>query len=194
MAQIGESGGKAASRKAMRAMRKAVSEAGKAAAEASIAAQLEARSDVRGAKTIAAYLASPDEICLDAFIARAIARGVAVFVPRWDGRAYGLARLRGFGENDLRRGPMGIREPVEADIAAPEDVDLWIVPGLAFTRDGKRLGYGGGWYDRLMAGAAPGAARIAVAYGFQIVEDLPAEPHDVKMTDVVCGRETGSPT
>ena len=49
------------------------------------------------------------------------------------------------------RGPMNILEPAEADIVKPADVEVWVIPGLAFTKDGKRLGYGGGWYDRLLA-------------------------------------------
>ena len=49
------------------------------------------------------------------------------------------------------RGPMNILEPAEADIVKPADVEVWVIPGLAFTKDGKRLGYGDGWYDRLLA-------------------------------------------
>jgi 5-formyltetrahydrofolate cyclo-ligase len=59
------------------------------------------------------------------------------------------------------------------------------VLGLAFTRDGRRLGYGGGWYDRLLADAPRGAEMLGVAYSFQVVEDLPAEPHDITLTAVV---------
>ena len=59
------------------------------------------------------------------------------------------------------------------------------MPGLAFTRTGARLGYGGGWYDRLLAAADPSAVLLGVAYPFQMVEDLPSEPHDIRLTDVV---------
>jgi len=80
---------------------------------------------------------------------------------------------------------MGIREPVDVEIVPSEKVSAWIVPGLAFTRGGKRLGYGGGWYDRFLAVAPEGAVKIGVAYSFQIIGDLPSEPHDVPLTDVV---------
>ena len=80
---------------------------------------------------------------------------------------------------------MGIREPADADIVLPAEVSVWIVPGLAFTRDGKRLGYGGGWYDRLLASAPKDAAKIGVAYSVQVVDGLPSEPHDVPLSDVV---------
>ncbi len=62
---------------------------------------------------------------------------------------------------------------------------VWIVPGLAFTRTGARLGYGGGWYDRLLAGTDPLDILLGVAYPFQMVEELPSEPHDIRLTDVV---------
>ena len=62
---------------------------------------------------------------------------------------------------------------------------VWVVPGLAFTRKGARLGYGGGWYDRFLAAADPSAVLLGVAYPFQMVEELPSEPHDIRLTDVV---------
>ena len=79
----------------------------------------------------------------------------------------------------------GIREPAEVRPIAPADIGVWIVPGLAFTRAGGRLGYGGGWYDRLLGEAAPGAVALGVAHAFQIVDALPVEPHDRTLSGVV---------
>ena len=128
---------------------------------------------------LAVYLASPDEIDLSDFIREMQRRGITVVSPRWNGATYELACLNGFSEGDLRRGPMNILEPAEAEIVMPSDVAVWIVPGLAFTRDGKRLGYGGGWYDRLLASAREDAIKIGVAHKFQILDNLPCEPHDI---------------
>ena len=64
-------------------------------------------------------------------------------------------------------------------------VDVWLVPGLAFTRNGKRLGHGGGWYDRLLADAPKDALKIGIAHAFQVVDDLPGEPHDILLSKVV---------
>jgi 5,10-methenyltetrahydrofolate synthetase len=80
---------------------------------------------------------------------------------------------------------MNILEPAEADIVKPDEVGVWIIPGLAFTTDGNRLGYGGGWYDRLLAAASESARKIGVAHEFQIVDDLPHEPHDVRMDGII---------
>ena len=78
---------------------------------------------------------------------------------------------------------MNILEPADVGIAEPSEVAAWIVPGLAFTIYGDRLGYGGGWYDRLMANAK--GFKIGVAHDFQIVEDLPQEPHDIQLIRIV---------
>lgn len=137
-----------------------------------------------GGGAVAVYLASPDEIDLSEFILEMLERGVKVVAPRWNGETYELAKLKSLSEGDLRRGPMNILEPAEAEIVKPSEVTAWIVPGLAFTILGDRLGYGGGWYDRLMAGAK-GSFKIGVAHEFQIVKNLPHEPHDIPLIRIV---------
>ena len=133
---------------------------------------------------IAVYLASPQEIDLSPFIRKMLAMGVKVVAPRWNGETYELAVLKGLDDAHLRKGPMGLLEPAEAEIVSPEDVEVWLVPGLAFTRNGKRLGYGGGWYDRLLADIKFPLS-IGIAHAFQVVDDLPSEPHDVPLAGVV---------
>lgn len=138
---------------------------------------------LEGGGAVAVYLATPDEIDLSNFIHEMLDRGVKVVAPRWNGETYELAKLKSLSEGDLRRGPMNILEPAEAEIVEPSEVAAWIVPGLAFTIYGDRLGYGGGWYDRLMANAK--GFKIGVAHEFQIVEDLPHEPHDIRLIRIV---------
>lgn len=183
---------KAEIRRAMKARRKEISADEKSAADAVICEKLKARSDIGEmvdpfdfGSPLAVYLASQDEINIDSYIEYMLRAGVEVVAPRWNGETYELARLKGLDEKNMRRGPMGIREPVDADIVESKEVSAWIIPGLAFTRGGKRLGYGGGWYDRLLASAPKDAVKIGVAYSFQIVDDLSSEPHDVPLTDVV---------
>lgn len=67
----------------------------------------------------------------------------------------------------------------------PALVDVVIVPGLAFTRGGRRLGQGGGWYDRFLAAVGPGTVTVGVCFDEQIVDDLPTEAHDVAVATVV---------
>ena len=185
---------KAEIRLEMKARRKALAADAKAAADAVVCEKLKARSDIGemidpfdSGSSLAVYLASPDEINIDPYIEYMLATDVEVVAPRWNGETYELAKLKGLAEKDLRRGPMGIREPIDADIVEPKNVYAWIIPGLAFTRGGKRLGYGGGWYDRFLASAPKGAIKIGVAYSFQIVDDLPTKPHDIMLADIVEG-------
>ncbi len=183
---------KDAVRRQMRARRKALTPEERERAANAVCAKLhggctiaEAVDPFDGGGAIAVYLASPDEIDLSDLILELLKCKATVVAPRWNGETYELAKVKGLSDANLRRGPMNILEPAEADIVKPSDVEVWIVPGLAFTKDGKRLGYGGGWYDRLLASASWGAHKIGVAHEFQIVDDLPHEPHDVKMDDVV---------
>jgi len=78
------------------------------------------------------------------------------------------------------------------ETATPEDDDLdsrWpdviIVPGLAFTPDGRRLGQGGGWYDRFLPGRRDDCVTIGVGFAPQLVTDLPTEAHDVLLDAVI---------
>ena len=76
---------------------------------------------------------------------------------------------------------LGIRslyEPTEGKEVVLNEIDIIIVPGLAFTLDGKRLGRGGGYYDRALAELREDALSVGVCFGFQLLETLPTELHD----------------
>ena len=177
---------KEALRKTMREKRTKIAGEAKSDMDAAICAQLLARSDiVSDDSPVAVYLASPREIDLSLFIEKMLAKGVMIVAPRWNGKTYEMAKLESLNPSSLRRGPMGILEPENAEIIPPECIRAWIVPGLAFTRDGRRLGYGGGWYDRLLGAAPPDAVKLGVAYPFQILPSIPCEETDIMLSDVV---------
>jgi 5-formyltetrahydrofolate cyclo-ligase len=73
----------------------------------------------------------------------------------------------------------------EAAAVQPAEIVAILVPGLAFTKDGRRLGRGGGYYDRYLAGLPAGTVKIGVCFAVQIVEALPTEPHDQRVNLVV---------
>ncbi len=88
------------------------------------------------------------------------------------------------GPDDLVKGHFGILEPSSsAPVADPNGLDLILVPGIAFDREGGRLGRGRGYYDRLLAGAS--AFKVGVCFDSQIVPEVPREPHDIRMDAVV---------
>ena len=174
-------------RAAMRARRKAVTPAARAAVGKELSRRLFAKDRALGAAIsakgpIAVYLASKEEIDLTDFIAAALSVGCILVAPRWNGTEYELVRLQDL--TTLVKGPHAILEPPAGPVVRPDDVRAWLVPGLAFTQDGGRLGYGGGWYDRLLGKASTQAPKIGIAYAFQLVDELPSEPHDICLTAV----------
>jgi 5-formyltetrahydrofolate cyclo-ligase len=179
-------GTKADLRRQIREMRKRTPSAERARVSRIICAKLASDKALTAPSgPIAVYLASPMEIDLSDFIRQMLARGIKTLAPRWNGTAYDLAEIKGLSSPRLRAGPMNILEPAEADITEPQDVAVWIVPGLAFTSDGKRLAYGGGWYDRLLTQAAAGSLQLGVAHAFHIAADLPSEPHDIPLDRII---------
>lgn len=88
--------------------------------------------------------------------------------------------------NDLKRGQMNVWEPrPHCSVVEIATLDIILVPGLAFTRDGRRLGRGGGYFDRLLARPQCKARRIGIAYDLQIVDSIPTEPHDQCVYEII---------
>ena len=183
-------------REAMKARRRAVTEERRSEAGRMLAGRLltscpSLRPALARKGPIAVYLASKEEIDLRDFIIPAWSSGCTLVAPRWNGAGYELTRFTSFEE--LVIGPHGIPEPPPGPVVRPGEVLAWLVPGLAFTEDGCRLGYGGGWYDRLLGDVPESVPKIGIAYDFQIAESLPVGKHDVRMTEVaVAGRHISS--
>lgn len=89
----------------------------------------------------------------------------------------------------LRPGRYGIPEPLDGPALEPSALDVILVPGAAFSKDGGRLGMGGGYYDRYLCGVRPDALRIGVGYHWQVLDRLPLLPHDLLMTHLVTDHE-----
>ncbi len=111
--------------------------------------------------------------------------GKTCVYPRIDGEAMQLLPVGSLAE--LVPGRWGLREPAVS--AAPaltlRQIDLALIPGLAFDRQGGRLGRGGGFFDRLLADRLPATFLVGVAFLFQVVEQVPLTPHDIPMNAVV---------
>jgi len=89
--------------------------------------------------------------------------------------------------DELVPGTWGIPEPPEhlRKGIRTEEIDLAVVPGLAFDRHFNRLGYGGGYYDRFLPQLREDAVKIGICYDFQLVDRLPADPFDIPMDGIV---------
>lgn len=137
-------------------------------------------------RRIALYASSRGEVGTERIRARCLAAGALLHYPRAeDGGDLVFYRHR---EGDgWVRGRFGIREPVvpSGSSGLRDGFDLVVVPGLAFDALGRRLGQGHGYYDRFLSGLAEGTVRIGLAYGWQLVPEVPVEPWDVPVDVVV---------
>lgn len=132
-----------------------------------------------GAQTIVAFSAIQKETDPAELLAAARASGKRVGLPRVVEELLALHEFRDVSE--LQEGAFGVLEPsASAPVIAPADVDLVIVPGLAFDVRGHRLGYGRAFYDRLLPSMTK-AFRLGFAYDFQLVMELPNDAHDIPM-------------
>jgi len=116
---------------------------------------------------------------------------MAVFLPRTlvEEKRLEVFRIRSL--EDLEAGAYGILEPMEsrAERSSPSVLDLVIVPGSVFDRRGGRYGYGGGYYDRFLANECPRATRVALAFSFQVRDNISLEPHDQLMDYIITENE-----
>jgi len=143
-------------------------------------------SEFKTARSIFLYVSFKSEVETYTIIAEALRKGKKVIVPKVNpiDNVLILYDLRSISE--LEKGYMGIAEPRlgQDRVVALNTVDLVVAPGTAFDRTGKRLGYGGGYYDRLLAGIC-NIPVIALAYSEQILDKIPAEDHDVNVDIIV---------
>jgi len=137
-----------------------------------------------GAATILAYAALPNELDPMPAIWRLRKRGVRIAYPRIE--APGVLGMHYVDhEMELVPGPFGLAQPSEHAAHAPHEcIDAVIVPGVAFDVQGTRLGYGGGYYDRLLPMMRRECVRIGVAFDEQVLEHIPTEDHD-ECVDIV---------
>jgi 5-formyltetrahydrofolate cyclo-ligase len=143
-----------------------------------VASALKGWATWRSAAVIGGYVALGDEPSLP--------QHPGLVVPRASGRGFVYAQPHGA----MHAGVWGVPEPgADAPMVPWDEIDLVIVPGLAFDLSGRRLGRGGGVYDRALAQLPPGTARVGVAHPDLIADILPSEPHDVAMTHLIIGHK-----
>ena len=135
----------------------------------------------RTASVVALFASLPDEPQTGGFIAEWSGRKRLV-LPRVEGN---VMRFYDYAPERMHEGAFGISEPEVGTECPPEDIDFIIVPAVAYTRSGDRLGRGKGFYDRYMSQPAFRAYKVGVCFGTQIVDVLPSEPFDVRVDWVV---------
>lgn len=153
-----------------------------------IAAMLLEQREYIDAGVVLFYVSFRSEVSTRGMIETALSGGKRVLVPKVDRKAH---RLKVYEITDLARdlesGYMGIYEPVEglSRAADPAEADLVVLPGVGYDGAGRRLGYGGGYYDRLIETLKGGTALIGLAFEAQVVEEIPSEEHDKKVGKII---------
>ena len=170
-------------RRKIKDLKLVLSEADKINAAEQVFSRLEKTAAFLMAERIMMYHSLPDELSTHAFLSK------------WDKlKKFYLPRVNGtelevlpYEESRLELGSFHIEEPTGNNVIDPSEIELVVIPAVAFDRKGKRLGRGKGFYDRFLKNTK--ATKIGVGYEFQLVDDLPAEPHDVGM-DIIVTQET----
>ena len=177
---------KAALRRQMKQQRAELSDGERRHAGESCAAQLRQLPEFVRCDLLLAYMSHGAELPTAGMIEEALEKGMRVAVPRVTGPGT-MEFYEIYSLSECVPGAYGIPEPagVGERLVHPEEFEsaAALLPGLAFTKDGARLGYGGGYYDRYFSEHRK-AYRIGLTYGFALVEHLPCEPHDIR-ADVV---------
>lgn len=181
-----------AAKKALRARVLAARDALTAQARRNLSSAIQERlvsmSAYASAGTVAAYCSFGSELETARFIQDILRSTKILLLPRIERSLRALVfHVVDDPETQLIPGPWGIREPDPArcPVGDLKLVDFMLVPGVAFTSAGARLGYGGGYYDRVLAQLPEHTARIAAAFSLQMVDVLPSGPMDQKVSGVL---------
>ncbi len=140
----------------------------------------------KNAETIFIFVSFGSEVDTKRIIEKALEDGKIICVPKIKSKKIGMEIFKINSLDDLKEGYFGILEPVdESEKMSGEDLDLIIVPGVGFDRNGYRLGYGGGFYDRFFQDLTKKIPKIALGYDIQVVDELIVEEHDEKIDGLI---------
>lgn len=185
---------KASIRKNICALREQLPPDTRAAYSAAITERLLQMPEYRQADAVLGYMSFGAEFASELWVERVLADGKRLALPKVNHHTNHLDLYWvDDPESQLAAGLWGIREPVVEcceRLAAANELEFVLLPGVAFTRDGTRLGYGGGYYDKLLASMTQRPVLVAAAFALQIVETLPQEATDVKVEWVITEQES----
>ncbi len=172
-------------RKEIRRLKNELSEIDRQVISLTVLRKLEALPEFTSAKTVLIFWSMDDEVDVRDFIAKWADRKKFI-LPSICGDELSLKEFAGV-EKLIAGDLYSIPEPEGKPFNEFNEIDLVIVPGVAFDRNNNRLGRGKGYYDRILSQLKGKTPLIGICYDFQMVEEIPTEPHDVKMDGVICG-------
>lgn len=170
-------------RRKIKAMRLMLSDDDKSVAAEQVFSQLEKCAAFLLADKILMYHSLPDELSTLAFLDKWRTKK-HFYLPRVNGVNLDILP---YDRSRLELGAFHIEEPVGDELTDPAEIELIVVPAVAYDRRGNRLGRGKGFYDRLLSTTK--ATKIGVGYDFQLVDEIAVEPHDVPVDMVITQTE-----
>lgn len=173
---------KSALRREIRELKRAMCEEEILRRSAELGEQFVASRLYQEAKTVYGYLPYNQEVRTVPMLERALRDGKKVAVPKVYGDTMKFIYLDDMTQ--IEKGYAGIPEPIADEPVADDKNALVLMPGLAFTKNGDRMGYGGGFYDRFLA-EEPNHPTLALCYEFQMLEQLPTEEYDIPVDCVL---------
>lgn len=179
-------------RKQVLGIRNKLSEYEVAALSESIFINLRKNTFFNNAHNVMIYLDFKHEVKTNEIIEYCLGNGKKVYVPICIPETHEISISRITGLDQLKSGHFGIREPFPEHIRLSDSslVDLVLIPGVAFDASGNRIGFGAGYYDRFLKRLRPDAVKAALAYSFQVVEQVPADEYDIPADYIVTENET----
>jgi 5-formyltetrahydrofolate cyclo-ligase len=170
-------------RRRMRRVRAEIAPGERARLSAHVEEALFTLEEVAGARTLLLFYSFGSEVATRGMIRRAVSQGSRVLLPYLEGGGIEAAEVE--PGDDLIATTYGPREPARRIPVDPAEVDVVVTPGLAFDRHGRRLGYGGGHYDRFLDRLGADAVRVGIAFSAQLADEVPAGPRDRRVDLVV---------
>ncbi len=179
-------------RQTILAMRKALGAAEKKSMSLLIQRALIGTSEFAAARVIGLYAPVYNEVETAEVMREALSSGKTVLFPAVC--SGGLEFRKIADPSELSKGAFGIPEPCPlCPVLAPDEADLVVVPGVAFDIDGRRIGYGKGYYDRTLHHLEGNGRLVGLCYDFQVTQEIPGEPHDVRMDMIITERRVIRP-
>lgn len=178
---------KALIRKEILQKRDAIGSTARKAKDILIKARLFSLPEIHQAGIIFFFASFRSEVSTFPMIEEAFRLGKRIVLPRVDRKIKGLALYEVKGLSELSPGCMDIPEPDVSEERRTDinRVDIVIMPGVAFDQKGNRLGYGAGFYDKLLSGLKRQIPLIAITYEEQVLTSVPSEPHDIRVHRIV---------
>lgn len=140
----------------------------------------------KSASVIFTYVSFGGEVDTVNFIKKALSDGKTICIPKVISKKEGMEAYKITSLNDLEKGYYGILEPKNhCQLINPSDINLIIMPGVAFDKANGRIGYGGGFYDRYLKRVSSVTKKIALAYAFQVFDSIPTDEFDEKVDLII---------